>query len=223
MPLTMAFSRPCLQWTVIAFNTTSLIVGILSVVASVYELEKFAEGSAEHMEKIVQLASAGLLILSAFVGCLGAVNGSVRILCCFVTMLIAMIASHIWKLWRYSEPKQMTAAEKTLTAAWLTELVTPGAMNEIQESYECCGVQSSLDYLKLNVKIPLTCYRSENGLRSIFAYNEGCLVALKRAYLTVYRYERLAHALLVCFEGIGILLAMLLICKLLTKSRRYSY
>ncbi|XP_054739626.1 protein late bloomer-like [Anastrepha obliqua] len=223
MPLTMAFSRACLQWTVIVFNTLSLIIGILSVVACVYELEKFAEGSAEHMEKIVQLAAACLLVLSSFVGCLGAVNGSVRILCCFITMLIALIVSHIWKLWHYNEQKRMAATEGLITAAWLTELVTPGAMNELQESYECCGEQSSLDYKKLNVKIPLTCYRYQNGLRSVYPYDEGCLVALKRAYLTVYRYERLAHALLVGFESIGILVALLLICKLLTKSRRYNY
>ncbi|XP_049308387.1 protein late bloomer [Bactrocera dorsalis] len=223
MPLTMAFGRSCLQWTVIVFNTLSLIIGILSVVACIYELEKFTEGSAEHREKLVQLASVSLLVLSSFVGCLGAINGSVRILCCYVTMLIAMIASHIWKLYRYNETKQMAATEKMLTAAWMSELVKKGAMDPIQETYECCGVSSSLDYVNLNVKIPLTCYRSQSGLRSIYPYGEGCLVALKRAYMNIYRYERLGHSLLIGFEGIGILISLLLICKLLTKSRRYSY
>lgn len=58
------------------------IIGILSVVACIYELEKFTEGSTEHREKLVQLASVSLLALSSFVGCLGAINGSVRILSC---------------------------------------------------------------------------------------------------------------------------------------------
>lgn len=54
--------------------------------------------------------------------------------------------------------------------------------------------------MNLNVKIPLTCYRSQSGLRSIYPYDEGCLVALKRAYMAIYRYERLGHSLLIGFE-----------------------
>ncbi|XP_067634272.1 protein late bloomer isoform X2 [Eurosta solidaginis] len=200
-----------------------IIIGTLSVVACVFELEKFTEGSAEHMEKIIQLVSAAVLVLSTFVGCLGAVYGSVRILFCFIVMLIALIISHIWKLWHYNEAKQMTATENLVTTAWMKELVTTGAMHKIQERHECCGVKSGLDYVNLNMKIPISCYRYENNLRSIYPYEEGCFSAVKRSYLTVYRYERLTHALLIGFESFGLVLVLLLICKLLTKSRRYSY
>ncbi|XP_011178823.1 protein late bloomer [Zeugodacus cucurbitae] len=223
MALTTAFSRSCLQWAVIVFSTLSLIIGVLSVVACIFELEKFTDSSAEYREKLVQLAAVSLLTLSSFVGCLGAVNGSVRILCCYITLLITLIASHIWKLHRYNEDKQMTATEKILTSAWMSELVKKGAMDPIHEAYECCGFTNSLDYVNHNMKIPLSCYRSEGGLRSIYPFEEGCLVALKRSYMSIYRYERLGHSLLIGFEVIGILISLLLICKLLTKSRRYSY
>uniref|UniRef100_W8BTL3 Protein late bloomer n=1 Tax=Ceratitis capitata TaxID=7213 RepID=W8BTL3_CERCA len=219
----MAFSRPCLQWTVIVFNILSLIIGVLSVGACVYVLEKFSEGSGEHLEKFVQLGAACLLVLATFVGCFGAVHGSVRILCCYVTMLIAIIISHIWKLYRYNEDKQISATEKMVTTAWMDWLVKNGAMDELQETYECCGEKNSLDYVNFKIKIPLSCYRTQNGLRMITPYEEGCLEALKRAYLAVYRNERLAHSLFIGFECLGILISLLLICKLLTKSRRYSY
>lgn len=141
-------------------------------------------------------------------------------------MLIAIIISHIWKLYRYNEDKQISATEKMVTTAWMDWLVKNGAMDELQETvsifwyfikikftetifelftlnikqYECCGEKNSLDYVNFKIKIPLSCYRTQNGLRMITPYEEGCLEALKRAYLAVYRNERLAHSLFIGFE-----------------------
>ncbi|XP_037954027.1 protein late bloomer-like [Teleopsis dalmanni] len=219
----MASARVCLQWTLILFNTFSVIIGILAIVAGVYELEKFTDGSAEHTEKIVQLAAASVLVISAFIGCCGAVNGSIKILCLFIVILVGLIASHIWKLWRYDEGKQLTATEMLVTYTWIAELVKPGAMIEMQATYECCGKKSYVDYTSLGLELPRSCFRVQNGMRAVYPFGEGCMSAVKKAYLTIYRYERLAHWSLIGFEVLGILLSIILICKLTAKTRRYRY
>lgn len=70
-------------------------------------------------------------------------------------MLIAMIASHIWKLYRYNETKQMAATEKMLTAAWMSELVKKGAMNPIQETVSSKILLYISTYIEMKIIFPL--------------------------------------------------------------------
>ena len=50
------------------------------MVESVFELQKYDYGSPDFTEKIVQIVIGTVLVISAFIGCCGAVHGSVKIL-----------------------------------------------------------------------------------------------------------------------------------------------
>lgn len=125
--------RVCLQWTSVVFSTLTLIVGVLAALAGVYELDKFNEGSAEHTEKFVQLGMAGALILAGLVGCLGAIFGSIKVMVVNLILLLALIASHIWKVSHYNETKQLDATEVYVMDLWMKELVHHGAMQDLQQ------------------------------------------------------------------------------------------
>ncbi|KAM7343184.1 tetraspanin 42Eo [Cochliomyia hominivorax] len=219
----MASYRSCLQWTIIIFNTLCVIFGILGVVESVFELQKYNYGSPDYTEKILQIIIGTVLVISAFVGCCGAVHGSVKMLILFITILLALIAGHIWKLWRYDEHRVKTSTEVMVTYTWVEELVERGKMNSMQEVYVCCGKYGYMDYTSNYMKVPDSCYYFENNKKSFYPHDEGCISSVSRAYLSIYRLEKWAHTSLIGFEVFGIFLTILLICNLTADSLRYSY
>ncbi|KAH8267148.1 hypothetical protein KR018_012406 [Drosophila ironensis] len=215
--------RVCLQWTSVFFNTVTLAVGIVAALAGVYELEHFNEGSAEHLEKFVQLGMAGALILAALIGCLGAFLGSIKVMVVHLVVLGLLIASHVWKLSHYNETKQLDATEVYVMDLWMKELVHHGAMQHLQQAYECCGDKGYADYTSLNMKVPRSCFHTKDGIHALYPYAEGCMAAVKRAYLQIYRYEKWAHCGLIGYEIVGIILGITLCCQLTNKTRRYTY
>ncbi|XP_033152241.1 protein late bloomer isoform X2 [Drosophila mauritiana] len=215
--------RVCLQWTSVVFSTLTLIVGVLAALAGVYELDKFDEGSAEHTEKFVQLGMAGALILAGLVGCLGAIFGSIKVMVVNLILLLALIASHIWKVSHYNETKQLDATEVYVMDLWMKELVHHGAMQDLQQEYECCGDKGFSDYTSLNMKVPRSCFHTKDGIHALYPYAEGCMAAVKRAYLQIYRYEKWVHCGLIGYEVVGIILGITLCCQLTNKTRRYTY
>ncbi|XP_044249145.1 protein late bloomer [Drosophila takahashii] len=215
--------RVCLQWTSVVFSTITLIVGILAALAGVYELDKYSEGSAEHLEKFIQLGMAGALILAGLIGCLGAIFGSIKVMVVNLAVLLILMVAHIWKVSHYNETKQLDATEVYVMDLWMKELTHPGAMNHLQQEYECCGDKGSADYKSLNIKMPRSCYHTKDGLHALLPYGEGCMAVVKRAYLQIYRYERLVHCGLIGYEVVGIILGITLCCQLTNKTRRYNY
>ncbi|XP_030387986.1 protein late bloomer [Scaptodrosophila lebanonensis] len=219
----MTAARVCLQWTVVVFNVLTLIIGGLAVAAAVYEYLYFSEGSVGHIDKWLQLGVAGALILSALIGCTGASVASIKVLVLYIILLLVMICAHIWKLAHYSESKQLAATEVYVIATWMQELERPGAMNQMQQEYECCGDKRFTDYTSLGLKVPKSCFHTEDGLHALYPYTEGCMVAVKRVYLQIYRYEKWVHCGLMAYEILGIVLAITLCCQLTNKTRRYNY
>ncbi|XP_023291945.2 tetraspanin-8 [Lucilia cuprina] len=219
----MPSCRSCLQWTIIIFNTSCVIFGILGVVESVFELQKYNYGSPDFTEKIVQIVIGTVLVISAFIGCCGAVHGSVKMLILFITILFALIAAHIWKLWRYDELRVRTTTEVMVSYTWVEEVVERGKMNPLQETYTCCGKHGYIDYINNFMKVPDSCYHYENNKKSYYPHEEGCISAVSRAYLSIYRMETWAHISLIGFEILGIILSIVLICNLTADTLRYSY
>ncbi|KAL7736651.1 hypothetical protein ACLKA6_015286 [Drosophila palustris] len=216
----------CLQWTAVVFNTFTLIIGSLAALAGAYELlYKLEEGSAEHIDidKLVQLVIAGTLILAAIVGCLGAFLGSIKVLVVHLVILGLLIAAHIWKLSNYNETKQLDATEVFVMGIWMKELTHPGAMYQLQRRYECCGDKGFSDYTSLKMRVPASCFHTEEGVHALYPYSDGCMTAVKRQHLNIYRLEKWAHIGLISYEIVGIVLAITLSCQLTTKTRRYTY
>ncbi|EDW74155.1 uncharacterized protein Dwil_GK21786 [Drosophila willistoni] len=215
--------RVCLQWTSVVFSLVTLILGILAALAGVYELQKFDEGSTEHLEKYIQLGIAGTLIVTSLIGCLGAFLGSIKVMVVHLIFLLILIGAHIWRLAHYNESKQLDATEVYVMALWMEELVHPGAMQTLQRTYECCGDKGAADYNSLSIAVPSSCFHVQEGLHALYPYSEGCMAAVKRAYLQIYRYEKWAHCGLIIYEILGIILGITLSCQLTNKTRRYNY
>nr|AAM29604.1 RH51444p [Drosophila melanogaster] len=106
---------------------------------------------------------------------------------------------------------------------WMKELVHHGAMQDLQQEYECCGDKGFSDYTSLNMKVPRSCFHTKDGIHALYPYGEGCMAAVKRAYLQIYRYEKWVHCGLVGYEVVGIILGITLCCQLTNKTRRYTY
>ncbi|XP_073847641.1 tetraspanin 42Eo [Musca autumnalis] len=219
----MHLSRTCLQWTVIVFNTMSVVLGILAAVASVFELLKYSYGTPDFTEKLVHIGISTILVVSAFVGCCAAVNGSVKMLVSFIVILLALIASHIWCLWRYDEERIRISTTNMVNYYWIAETHEKGYMNILQETYECCGKVGYLDYIHNSMTVPDSCYYFHNNKREFYPHGQGCLPAVIDAYLNIYRTEKWTHVGLMGFESSGIILAIVLIFNLTADTRRYNY
>ncbi|XP_016940362.3 protein late bloomer isoform X2 [Drosophila suzukii] len=215
--------RVCLQWTSVVFSTITLIVGILAVLAGVYELDKYNDGSTEHIDKYVQLGMAGALILAGLIGCMGAILGSIKVMVVNLSVLLVLIVLHIWKVSHHNETKQLDATEVYVMDLWMKELAHPGPMKHLQQEYECCGDKGPSDYKSLNMEIPRSCYHNKDGIHALLPYGNGCMDAVQKAYLKIYRYEKWAHIGLICYEVVGIILGITLCCQLTSKTRLYTY
>jgi len=66
--------------------------------------------------------------------------------------------------------------------------------------YECCGDKGPSDYKSLNMEIPRSCYHNKDGIHALLPYGNGCMDAVQKAYLKIYRYEKWAHIGLICYE-----------------------
>jgi len=66
--------------------------------------------------------------------------------------------------------------------------------------YECCGDKGFSDYTSLNMKVPRSCFHTKDGIHALYPYGEGCMAAVKRAYLQIYRYEKWVHCGLIGYE-----------------------
>ncbi|XP_064540359.1 protein late bloomer [Drosophila montana] len=216
----------CLQWTAVVFNTFTLLIGSMAALAGVYELlYKLDEGSSDHIdaEKIMQLAMAGSLILAAVIGCSGAFLGSIKVLAVHLVMLVLLIGAHVYRLAHYNESKHVDTTEEFVMGVWMRELVHPGAMHQLERRYECCGDKGFSDYTSLSMRVPQSCFHTKDGVHALYPYAEGCMTAVKRAHLNIYRSERWAHGGLIGYEIVGIILGITLCCQLTTKTRRYAY
>ncbi|TMW42602.1 hypothetical protein DOY81_012318, partial [Sarcophaga bullata] len=169
------------------------IFGILGVVESVFELQKYDYGSPDFTEKIVQIVIGTVLVISAFVGCCGAVH--------FVyNNILELDSGSYLELWRYDELRLRTTTEVMVTYTWVEELVERGKMNPLQETYVCCGKQGYSDYTTNSMKVPDSCYYFENNKKSFYPHDEGCISAVWKAYLNIYRIEKWAHISLIGLE-----------------------
>ncbi|EDW08610.1 uncharacterized protein LOC6578769 isoform X1 [Drosophila mojavensis] len=215
----------CLQWTAVVFNTFTLIIGSLAALAGVYELiYKLDEGSATHIdfEKIRQLTMAGTLILAAVIGCSGAFLGSIKVLVVHLVFLVCLIGAHIYRLMHYNEARHVNTTEEFVMGIWLKELSHSGAMHQLEQRYECCGNKGFSDYTS-TMRAPQSCFHTVDGVHALYPYTEGCMSAVKRAHLSIYRFEKWVHCGLIGYEIIGIILGITLCCQLTNKPRRYTY
>ncbi|EDW01563.1 protein late bloomer [Drosophila grimshawi] len=222
----MPTMRVCLQWSAVLFNTFTLIIGCLAALAGAYELlYQLDEGFTDHIDvnKIIQLTTAGILILAAIIGCTGAFLGSIKVLVVHMVLLVLLIGAHVWRLAHYNESKYMDATEVFVMDIWMKELSHPNSMQTLQHRYKCCGNKGFSDYTSLHMKVPYSCFHTEDGLHALYPYPEGCMTAVKRVHLNIYRYEMWTHCGLIGYEIVSIILAITLSCQLTTKTRRYAY
>lgn len=66
--------------------------------------------------------------------------------------------------------------------------------------YKCCGDKGYTDYTSLNIKVPASCYHSENRVQALYPYSDGCMVAVMRDHLKLYSLEKWAHIGLIGYE-----------------------
>jgi len=50
------------------------------------------------------------------------------------------------------------------------------------------------------MEIPRSCYHNKDGIHALLPYGNGCMDAVQKAYLKIYRYEKWAHIGLICYE-----------------------
>uniref|UniRef100_A0A1A9W164 Tetraspanin n=1 Tax=Glossina brevipalpis TaxID=37001 RepID=A0A1A9W164_9MUSC len=197
----MATVRSYLQWSIVVVNIFCIIFGIIGVIESALELQKYNYGSLDYTEKIVQIIMGVALVVSGFIGCGGSLNGSLKLLSLYIFILLMLMIGHVWKLWRYDESRVRNTIEVMITYTWIEELVERGKMNPLQYNYHCCGKRGYSDYTTLNLKIPDSCYRLEkNNKKAFYPYGEGCLSAVSSAYLDIYRAEKWFHVSLIGIE-----------------------
>ncbi|EDW01565.1 GH21511 [Drosophila grimshawi] len=188
----------------------------------VYQLDEQVHMETIPIEayKITQFIMAGILVLAAIIGCAGAFSGSKKVLVVHVALLVLLIVAHVGRMALYNEYKRMDAIEKRVMDTWNIQLSHGYVFGTIQYRYQCCGVQDFMDYNKLNITVPESCYPNFNNG---YPYPEGCMTAVKHGQLNVYRYDMLIHCGLIGYEIVGIILAQTLSGKLTTSTRRYAY
>ena len=117
------------------------------------------------------------------VGCCGAFNKSRTLLTLYIIMLLILISVKLLAIYMFISFQSSVTNEfqnlfnSTLTksiSSNFTDQIATQAVDSVQLLFNCCGSNSSLDYIPSG-KIPISCYPNSNTANNVSPYSVGCI------------------------------------------------
>ncbi|XP_067634268.1 protein late bloomer isoform X2 [Eurosta solidaginis] len=158
------------------------------------------------------------IILFAIIGCVAALRESICLtVTCAVFLLMLAILQVIVTLNILNDRHAQTGIAK-VEDAWDHDKI-----DSLQVKYQCCGKDSSQDYILLNRQIPLSCYEGQNDVDANKMFTEGCSAKLQRYYDNETTTIAVTSWVIVGFKIVGFLLALFLLINFRNKQRRMQF
>ncbi|XP_011178821.1 protein late bloomer [Zeugodacus cucurbitae] len=160
----------------------------------------------------------GLVILFAVLGCVAALRESICLTVTCAVFLLLLAILQIAVTINILNDRQTQSGIAIVEDAWDHDKI-----DALQREYECCGKDSSQDYILLNRQIPLSCYENQNDADANNIYTEGCSAKLQQYYDSETTSIAAASWIIAAIEIIGFLLAVFLVINFRNKQRRMQF
>ncbi|KAM7345270.1 tetraspanin 42Ek isoform 1-T2 [Cochliomyia hominivorax] len=200
-------------------NSFMAIGGILLIILATVTLKTAPPNYVMYMYIV-----GGVNLCAALLGCCGICHEHVCMtatyaLICLAT-LIAQICSKVYSF-DYEAPIKKFARED-VEKTWEKELKTPGAMDNTQQTYGCCGKIGPTDYTVNLRSIPKSCYLNEVvEMKNI--YTTGCIKAAEQKYVEIFGYASSGEWFVLAVSAVMFIFAVYLVIRFRSKQRHYNY
>jgi CD63 antigen len=172
-----------LGFTVMGLGIYVKVNGNFNSIAEIYSVSEALGGEA------MQWVGTGMIVagiatacLAAF-GCLGAFLHNrvfLYVYAVFLTLIIllefaAVIVTLVFRndLWKSYDSGFMELFHQSYSHNH-TEAIK--IIENLEQNFQCCGVDGAVDYLKYSYKIPLSCYPDQSLMK--LPFNKGCAEAV---------------------------------------------
>ncbi|XP_015905095.1 23 kDa integral membrane protein-like [Parasteatoda tepidariorum] len=189
----MRATTACIRYLLFVFNLVFVICGLVLVVVGVVSTKKdYTEflNSKFVTAPIICIVVGCIIFVVAFFGCCGALKYNYYMVLTFALLIIAIIVIELSGavfafIYRGQVQEFLKESMNTSLSQQRKEAVR--IWNEMQSTWECCGVDSAEDYENLKLKIPRSCCKKKMCPRRHIcpdkcpmseAWKEGCFPTL---------------------------------------------
>ncbi|XP_046811215.1 protein late bloomer [Lucilia cuprina] len=160
-------------------NTVLSLLGIGLIALSVYELNSSKPGTFEHVAIVVQIFIGSFVILTSFLGCIGACRHSSSLIWSYAMCMVFLLAFQIYIIVAAHSTDYVENARNNFNNLWSNYTLNAEQIIETEKKYHCCGKNGSQDYILMGRSIPKNCYENEERL-PINLFTENCLDIVER-------------------------------------------
>ncbi|XP_030387447.1 protein late bloomer [Scaptodrosophila lebanonensis] len=214
----MGCATGTIKYALFIFNALWAILGIL-----VIGLGGLGWGAMPQTHAISIIVLGCVMLFISFFGCFGALRESSRLLWTYATLLLVLLVLIVAQMFIGTRDVFKEYAIKTVEDSWVQELTTPGSMNLIQKTYNCCGRNGADDYVKIGRLPPSSCCKDSNCINPLNLFTTGCLTKVEDAFADEAQTRQYYEWGMLGFDLIILVLAVILAIHYTNRRRRYNY
>jgi len=200
-------------------NIINALLGILLVV-----LASFIVHSAPQVYVIYLFIVGGIILLTSFLGCCGICKENVCMTTTYACILLGVLVLQIiGKFYPIDDSAIRKIAADDVQKTWMQEIEHPGAMNNTQQTYHCCGKDRPEDYYSIQrPSFPASCY-PDNIVNKTALYNTGCVTAAGDNFVTFFNYAANSTWGTLAWTAAVVVFAFYLVHRFRQRQQRYNY
>ncbi|XP_014102762.1 protein late bloomer [Bactrocera oleae] len=166
----------------------------------------------------------GINFIAAMLGCCGICQEDVCLTTTYaIVIALSLVSQIVGKIYASDSAAIKEFATKDVEKTWLEEIKMPGAMNNTQQTYHCCGKISPNDYFSIGRSAyPASCY-PKMIVNQTALWNAGCVQAAEDEFLSIFNYSSSGEWGNLIVTGVMLLFAIYLVIRFRSKQRRYDY
>lgn len=202
-------------------NTINIFWGIISVLILLGA--GLSIGSAPSFIIYLLFITGGVGLIGSILGCCGICQENVCMTIAYASLILATLILQVCCLVFSSKIEGVRKyADDDVNKYWDLEVKEKGAMDFLQETFECCGKNTPNDYLVINRPFPDSCYPHQH-VNSTTLYTTGCITKTEEGYVSVVNNLVSGSYGTIIFNVIILLFAIYLIMRFRRKQRNYNY
>ncbi|CAD7015427.1 protein late bloomer [Ceratitis capitata] len=166
----------------------------------------------------------GVNFVAAMLGCCGICQEDVCLTMTYAIIIaLSLVSQIVGKYYASDSGAIKEFATKDVEKTWLEEIKLPGAMNNTQQTYHCCGKINPQDYYAIGrAAYPASCY-PQMIVNQTALWNKGCIQAAEEQFLNIFNYSSSGEWGNLVFTAVMLLFAIYLVVRFRSKQRRYDY